>query len=232
MSSLKEYIDALIDVFYPVLCISCDNRCDQSNELFCFRCQAIQAPTDLHLREKNEFTDHFIGRIPIHTAASLYYYSPGGIIHQLLEQIKYRSKPQIAERIGHYYGAMLKESQFYHKIDLVIPVPLHPFKLAKRGYNQSEVLAKAIAEVLGKEFKSNILKRVINSSSQTAKSRVERLNNILNAYSMNDEVQIKNRNILLIDDVMTTGSTLEACSLELLKGEPQTISFVTIAMGK
>ncbi|MEP7196910.1 MAG: phosphoribosyltransferase family protein [Saprospiraceae bacterium] len=232
MNTIRKYIDALIDVFFPVFCLNCDRNCDNPKELFCFRCQSIQAPTDLHLRKENEFTDHFRGRLTIHTAASLYYYTPGGVIHKLLEQIKYRSKPQLAERIGHYYGSILASSPLYKDIDLILPVPLHPSKLALRGYNQSQVFGRAISEELGREMNTQILVRIKESNSQTEKNRMERMNNIFNAFSLLKYESVKNKNILIIDDVMTTGATLEACALEVLKGSPQSISFVTIALGK
>ncbi|MEO6191050.1 MAG: phosphoribosyltransferase family protein [Saprospiraceae bacterium] len=229
---IKSYLDALIDVFFPVLCIACDSRCDESKELFCFKCQNLQSPTSLHLRKENEFTDHFIGRLKLHTAAALYYYTPGGIVHQLLEQIKYRSKPHIADKIGKYYGNMLTESPWFHDIDLILPVPLHPKKQAKRGYNQCEVFGKSIAEALSKEFQNNILIKLHDSTSQTEMGRLERTRNMNNTFALSSKEKLFNKNILLIDDVMTTGATLEACANEILKARPQSISFLTIAIGK
>ncbi len=231
MITLKEVLESLTDLFYPVLCIHCGRSCIQNADLFCYQCQSRTSPTSMHNFKDNEFTRHFIGRINIYTGASLYYYTPGGIVHDLLEQIKYRSKPQIAQRIGHYYGRILKENQWYYDRDLVIPVPLHPKKLALRGYNQSAWFGQALAEEMNIEFDANILYRKKNAASLTLKNRQDRIQSLENTYELKNTQKLENRRIILVDDVMTTGSTLEVCAQELLKANPHSISFVTIAMG-
>ncbi len=230
--SVKNIAHSVLDLFFPNLCIYCDNRCQSSEEVFCLKCQKIQSPTDLHLFKDNEFTRHFFGRVEIYTGASLYYYSPGGVVHSLLEQIKYRGKSEYALRLGQYYGQMLKKSDHYADIDFITSVPMHPKKEALRGYNQSSVFGTGIAQELNKEFSSDMIKKVKENSSQTDKSRLERLSNIFGSFQFNEKSNILNKHILLVDDVLTTGATLEACVLELWKGQPASIRLACIAMGK
>ncbi|NOT37893.1 MAG: ComF family protein [Saprospiraceae bacterium] len=229
ISIVKE---SFIDLIFPTICIHCENRCENSNEVFCYRCQILQKPTDHHLHKKNEFTHHFYGRVNIHTGASLYYYNPGGIIHSVLEQIKYRGQQQWALRLGNYYADFLKQSVHFQNIDIITAVPLHPSKQALRGYNQSAVFATGLSDKMEVPCNFGILRKIRKDSSQTDKSRIERINNIFNSFEFNSKINIKGKHILLADDVLTTGATLEACIIELMKGSPSSISLVCIAMGK
>ncbi|MCC6815328.1 MAG: ComF family protein [Saprospiraceae bacterium] len=229
---LSPIYNSFLDLLFPNLCIHCGLRTHSAAEIFCIGCQKIQNPTDLHLFLQNEFTAHFTGRIPIFTGASLYYYNPGGLIHSILDRIKYKGYHELATRLGDYYGEILKESPHYKSIDIVTAVPIHSNKENIRGYNQSAIFARAVANKLNLDFEQKIINKIRDHRSQTEKSRIERMNNILNSFEYNKKYNIQNRNILLVDDVLTTGATLEACAIELLKGNPKSISMITIAMGK
>ncbi|MBP6174249.1 MAG: ComF family protein [Saprospiraceae bacterium] len=233
---LKEKLayagEALLELFYPNLCMVCGANSYSKEELFCIRCQSITSPTQQHLHLENEFTGHFKGRIKIQTGASLYYYVPDGLVHKILELIKYRNQPELAEGLGHYYGKMLCEIPCYHDTDIVIPVPLHPKREIHRGYNQSFLFGRALANELGAAIFSDVLIRIHHTTSQTEKDRFSRNENMKNVFKLSKPEIIKDKNILLVDDVLTTGATLESCAIELEKGFPKTINMATIAIGR
>lgn len=146
-----------------------------------------------------------------------------------MHQLKYNKKPEAGKRAGELYGYELKQSDKFIYPELIIPVPLHPSRLKKRGYNQSECIAAGISSVLGIPVCSDNLSRIENTRTQTRKSRFARYENLKNAFLLKNPNLLINKHILLIDDVMTTGSTLEACSLKLLEIEGLKISVCTIA---
>lgn len=224
--------EALLELFYPNLCMVCGARSHSKEEIFCFKCQALSSPTSLHLHLENEFTGHFKGRVNILTGASLYYYVPDGLAHKILELIKYRNKPELAEGLGQYYGKILSDVPSYREIDLVIPVPLHPKRELLRGYNQSFLFGRAIAKELNAEIIHNVLIRSSNTNTQTEMDRFRRNENMRNVFKLVNPDSIRQKNILLVDDVLTTGATLESCAIELLKGSPKSICMATVAMGR
>jgi ComF family protein len=184
------------------------------------------------LSQQNDFTDRFVGRIPLHTAASLYFFIKDTPVQKLLHQLKYSDRPDIGVDVGKIYGEMLVESPLYADVDYIVPVPLHPRKQHKRGYNQSERFAAGLSDAMGKPCLADGLKKVELNESQTRKNRMQRAENTLDMYAVNQPEALKNKHILLVDDVMTTGATLEACALPLLELPNVKISIVTIAIGK
>lgn len=231
LSRLRPWFTSLLDLFYPVICEACGRRIEEEAEFLCMHCQRIQPPTTLHLHRKNEFTGHFRGRLQLHTACSLYYYVPGGLVHQLIEKIKYRNRPDLATNLGRYYGSIIADTHSFGQIDLVTSVPLHKSKQVQRGYNQSECFAVAVAESLGLQYRDGILLRQRSQKSLTGMDRFQRMKALQNSYALADPAAIKQRHILLVDDVMTTGATLEACGSLLLEGGASSLSLMTIAMG-
>ena len=224
-------IESVLDLIYPNLCMGCERRCNNQKDLFCLSCQSKISPTNHSAYLINPFTEHFNGRINLYTGASLYYYVRGGLVHDILEQIKYRNREDLAYKFGQYYGMILSESPYYQNIDLIIPVPLHKKRLAKRGYNQCSLIAKGMAEALHCSISDQIIMRKINTLTQTDKSRIDRINNMEGVFHILNLTDIHQKNILIVDDVLTTGATLESCALELLKAKPATIRLATIAMG-
>lgn len=146
-----------------------------------------------------------------------------------MHQIKYNKMPQAGKRAGELFGYELKKSDKFILPDLIIPVPLHFSRIRKRGYNQSEYIASGISLVLNLPVFDTNLIRTENTETQTRKTRFSRYENLKNAFTVNNPAALINKHILLIDDVMTTGSTLEACSLQLLKIEGVRVSIGTIA---
>jgi len=227
---IPNSFQCFLDLLYPNLCIACEGRTHAREALFCLQCQYQVHPTQMQLLKENQFTQHFKGRIPIVAGASLYYYSKGSKVQKALEQLKYRGEYEVGIRLGKHFGDLLKNIACYQNLDYIIPVPLHPKRKIQRGYNQSAQFAKGLSESLECPFREDILIRTKETITQTTKNRMERNQNIQSAFKLQRPDLIKGRYVLLVDDILTTGATLESCALTLQQAEAVRISMVTIAM--
>ncbi|MDH3650204.1 MAG: phosphoribosyltransferase family protein [Saprospiraceae bacterium] len=162
----------------------------------------------------------------------MYRFYPNGKIQQMIHQIKYRRNGIIAKQLGQRYGTLLRSSPLYSSVDIVIPVPLHKRRRRERGFNQSVFFAEGLASAMQIEYSPNAIKRIRPTSSQTRKSRLERLENMEKAFRIRRPEKLHDRHVLLVDDVLTTGATIESCVLELNKVAPRAISFATIALAE
>ncbi len=229
----KRGFQSMVDLFYPQYCICCQEKCLQSNELFCEKCQYHVHPSDMFQYETNPFTDHFQGRIPLVAGSALFIYTKGGRVQQMLEALKYKNKPEIGIKIGERFGQILLNSKFVQGINCIIPVPLHKKRQILRGYNQSEKFAKGLSEILNIPVRTDILSREIATHSQVEKHRAERFENMQRVFRLLPaSLKYEGSHFLLVDDVLTTGATLESCARELLQIKGSKISMLTIAMGK
>lgn len=230
MVNWTRYFDDFISLFYPRLCLSCGDNMISKQEIICLSCQYYLPKTDYHLEDENPFTERFWGRIPLHAGAALFHFSKGGRSQQLIHQLKYKGQWQVGVKLGQFYGKVLSDASRFKNIDLIIPVPLHRRRLRERGYNQSDMFAKGLSETMKRPWSSTILLRKDHTTTQTKKSRLERFENVMNAFELKNEKQLEGKHILLVDDVLTTGATLEACAQKLLGAHPGKISLATIAL--
>lgn len=185
--------------------------------------------TGYHLQPDNPIARLFWGRIPIHTAASYYFFKKSGKVQQLLHELKYGNQPEIGEEIGELYGPELLKAPLFSDADLIIPVPLHAERLASRGYNQSETFANGLARGMRNSAANDLLIRNIHTESQTRKGRFARWQNVHEAYSIVRPERLLNKHILLVDDVITTGATIEACAKRLFQSGVAKITIASIA---
>lgn len=188
-----------------------------NEECLCADCNSNLPLTDFHLTEHNPVASQFFGKIDFKAAASCYYFTKGGKVQHLVHQFKYKGFKEIGLYVGKEYGLKLKESFLFNDLDLIVPVPLHPKREKARGYNQAEWFAKGLSLSLNLEVRKDILKRIAVSESQTRKSRYKRWENVSEIFSLGDITDIQNKHLLLVDDVITTGSTLEAAGHVLMK---------------
>lgn len=235
LNQLLEYAQDVIAIFYPRLCLACESPLPYQEKHLCFKCQIDLPKTDFHQLQNNDFTDRFIGRFPLQAAAAMFFFTKESRVQTLIHAIKYEGKHEVATELGRIYGESLQQSPLFGACDCVVPVPMHPKKQHLRGYNQAEKIAEGLAEALHIPLEIKLLQKIQHTESQTKKSKIERLENTEAVFCINEKQKnkIAHRHFLLVDDVLTTGATLESCAKTLLQALPDaTISAVTLAFVK
>jgi ComF family protein len=202
----------------------------KGESVLCLHCSLNLPKTRYHHLTANETTLRLAGRFRFEQASSFLYFSKEGMTQKLLHQMKYEGRKQLAVYLATLFAKELNDCGWFDTIDALLPVPLHPKKENKRGYNQSMLLAKGIATISQKEILAGVLKRSTFTETQTHKSRSERLENLSRAFSLKEITEAKNKHILLIDDVLTTGATIEACALHLSQIPGVRLSVATLAV--
>ncbi|WP_026836695.1 ComF family protein [Gillisia sp. JM1] len=219
----------LINLFYPNICQICDAELYKNQNILCTNCVNELPITNFHLDNENPVKKVFYGRVPIENATSLLVFKKKSNVQKLIHRLKYRGHQEIGSYLGAWTGAELAKTNSYEGIDLVIPVPLHKKKLRSRGFNQVEEFGKEIAAALNIDYVDDVLLKTSFSKTQTLKTRLARWGNIEESFVLFNSEKIKNKHILLVDDLITTGATLEACAEILLEGENVKISIATMA---
>lgn len=222
----------LTKLFFPEICLGCSTILLAQEKVICITCRHNLPLTNHLLDSNNEAVKKFYGRLPIVHASSMLYYHKQGIVQELIYALKYKNHQNIGLVLGEWYAENLKEEPSLKTVDYVIPVPLHKNKFKKRGYNQVTTFCESISRVLGLHYDTTILSRQEYGISQSKKSLIHRNSVSENTFTVNFTVNHHNKHFLLIDDVLTTGATLEACGKALLKIPNATISIVTIAMSE
>ncbi|RLD41971.1 MAG: ComF family protein [Bacteroidetes bacterium] len=224
-----KIINNLIEIFYPKICLACERRLLDHERVLCSYCELNLPKTNFHNRESNPVEILFWGRCRIDSASAYYRYIKQGNVQNLIHNFKYKGYQEIGLYIGEIYGKQLMASERYKTVDLIIPVPLHNKKLKIRGFNQSEVFAHGLSRSMKAITDSTILIRNIHTSTQTKKSRWDRHKNVSSIFSIKDPELLKGKHIMIVDDVITTGSTIESCVNTLTEIEDIKISVIAIA---
>ena len=221
---------SIINLFFPPVCAGCHSLLLSNENVICTICRHNIPLTNHHLNPENEAFKRFYGRIPVEYTSAMLYFHKKGIVQELIHNLKYKGHEEIGTVLGEWYAADLKNLTTLKTVDEIIPVPLHKRKLKERGYNQLTHFGLSLSKGLNIEFNPNLLVRNIYSKTQSKKNLLNRSEGIDTVFDVAFTEKDHNKHFLLIDDVMTTGSTLEACSHALLKIPGAKISIVCMAM--
>lgn len=224
---IKQWAKDIFGLFFPDQCVLCKNELVSEEKQICSSCLFSLPLTNFQNQKENALTDKLKGRVNFEQAAALYYFNTDSAVQDILHQIKYKDNEHLAVFMGTQMANQMKKS--LAAIDFIIPVPLHKKKLSQRGYNQSLLLGNGIANTLNIPLGNEFIIRTKNTETQTNKTRKQRVENVKDAFEWKNSEMLKGKHLLLIDDVITTGATLESCILALPKDLNCKISILSLA---
>jgi ComF family protein len=229
MQTLKNIFSSTLHLFYPHVCTGCGSDLLQEDNQLCLHCINELPHTNFAQHNNNQVEKIFWGRIPITAAHSEFYFSKESLLQHLIHQLKYKSNTDIGFYMGQMMGKTLLDSKRFDHIDYLIPLPLYPDKERKRGYNQAAIICNGMSEVMNVPvLNGNVIRRRF-TETQTRKHRTERWENVEGSFVVKDPEALKAKAVLLVDDVITTGATLEACGVTLLQTENLKLYIATLA---
>ncbi len=232
MQHLQRLAYDVVGLLFPNLCNGCGLSLYGGEKAICNHCLYDLHHTDFHLHKENRVAKQLWSRLPFEAAMAMLYFKKGTRIQNLIHNLKYNGRPEVGHILGNLVGEKLKASEFYKSIDYIVPVPLHPKKERIRGYNQSLCIAEGISETLGVPIFQNQLIRKKITETQTRKSRFIRYENMLSVFDVFEPEQLQHKHVLLVDDVITTGATLEACGNALIKSGVEKLSIACVAFAE
>ncbi|WP_298531120.1 ComF family protein [uncultured Algibacter sp.] len=223
-------LKSLVNLFFPKVCYACHNLLGDHEDTICVTCRHDLPVTNFHFDNNNRVEKTLYGRAQIKTGTALFRFEKKGNVQQLIHNLKYKGYEDIGFVLGNWLGSELKTLKIYEDVDMVIPVPLHKKKLKKRGYNQVAKFGQQIAQNLKADYRDDLLVKITNTRSQTKKGRISRWINPVELFALKNMNTIDAKHILLVDDIITTGATLEACILVLKQINNVEISIATMAI--
>ncbi|MBA2249852.1 MAG: ComF family protein [Chitinophagaceae bacterium] len=229
MKIKTAFFSGLTNLFYPHTCAGCGSDLVQHDNFLCLHCINELPHTDFAFHKNNPVEKIFWGRLQLIAAMSTFYFTKDALIQTLIHSFKYKGE----RNIGHYLGTMMGNSMLmsgrFNTIDMIIPLPLFAAKERRRGFNQAAILCNGISEIMNVHVVNHNVERRKFTETQTKKHRNERWENVSGSFQVNNPQQLKDKHILLVDDVVTTGATLEACGAEILKFPGTRLSIATLA---
>lgn len=227
MVSYKELKNSILHILFPHVCDGCGTDIIDEESSLCMKCIAEMPETNFHLHASNPVEKIFWGRLPIISATAQYYFIKESLMQHLMHQLKYKGNKELGKQLGRLMGHDLQKTNRFKTVDYLVPLPLFPSKEKRRGYNQATILCEGIAEVMNVEIVRDAITRTQFTETQTRKGRIERWQNMEGKFELMKPEKIRDKSILLVDDVITTGATLEACGHELLQASPK-LSIATL----
>jgi ComF family protein len=229
MNVLIRLATDLLNLLFPRLCNACGQNLVLGERNICISCLHDLPFTDYHLHADNRAAKQLWGRLPCNAVMAMLYFKKGSRVQRLLHRLKYNGQIELGIELGQLLGRRLCEANSFSGIDIIIPVPLHKRRERLRGYNQSKCIADGIAEHLGIPVLTKVLIKPLSTASQTRKGRFSRYENLKSVFQVIDVQSIRDKHVLLVDDVITTGATLEACGLVLLAAGISNLSIAAVA---
>lgn len=226
-----KLFDNILSLFFPELCIICGENLTQGEQHICKRCLTEIPRTNYHLINNNPVEKKFWGKVPVYRGTAFYFFTKGSPFQKVLHELKYKDNKEVGKVLAKYAAADLLESPDFSSVDLIIPVPLHPKKLKIRGYNQSDWIGMGLSEILGCPLNTTSLIRKKENTTQTKKSVFERFENTAGIFELVNADDLRNKHVLIVDDVLTTGSTIEAVinALQIVPGIKVSIFTLAVA---
>jgi ComF family protein len=233
MHGIKHLAGDFASLFFPTVCAACNGHLVRSEVAICTAC-LMECPRtfDQHDPVDNPLAKVFWGRVPLQGAAAFFVFSKGGKVQELIHNLKYNARTDAGIAAGKLFGNEIKDLTPFNTIDAVVPVPLHRDKFRKRGYNQAACFGAGLAEALGIPMYEHGMQRLSATETQTKKNRNERWENVEDVFTLNKKINLKGKHILLVDDVITTGATIEACAIPILELEGTKVSVISLAAAR
>lgn len=222
-------LEDFISLFYPRYCRGCSNGLVKGEDLICTHCLLEMPKSYYHLQQDNPFYQKFRGRLPVKHVMTLFKFVKESRVQHVLHALKYKQQPELGEMLGRVYGQDLLEADYLNSFDLIVPVPLHASRRKLRGYNQSEEFGKGLSQILAVPCDDGYMERLARTETQTHKTKLSRWENVNQIFRVVDHHSIAEKRVLLVDDVVTTGATLEACGTALLLAGCRELSIACIA---
>lgn len=227
---MKNPFHELLNLIYPNLCLICGESLLRTEKQICLSCIQQIPRTNYHLLIDNPVEKKFWGKVPIFRGTSFYFFQKGSPFQKLLHELKYKDNHDIGIIMGQHAAIDLLQADDFKSVEIIIPLPLHPKKLILRGYNQSELIAKGLATIMEVPIDTATLIRTKENTTQTKKTVFERFENTQGIFDVTDTKILEGKHVLLVDDVLTTGSTLEAAIVALMQIKDIKISIFTLAI--
>jgi ComF family protein len=229
MVKVQSAFSDLLHLFFPHNCTGCGSDILGDDQMLCLHCLSDLPVTSFFQNPGNPVESTFYGRLPVRNAAAAYFFTKDSLLQHLIVQLKYRGNKEIGFYLGKILGRLIIQSDRFSEIDVMVPLPLNPKKEKKRGYNQATAICKGIADIWNKPVIENIVIRNVFTETQTHKGRISRWENMDGVFAVTDSSLLQGKHTLLVDDIVTTGATLEACGAEILKIPGTTLSLATLA---
>ena len=224
-----DWFNSILNLFYPRVCAACGEPLLKDEKTVCLKCRYLLPKTGYELNLENPLAQHFYGRVRFHAVTACFFFAKTGKVQHLIHELKYKGNKEAGFFLGQQLGETIKDAPLFQSIDYLIPVPLHPKREKQRGYNQSLVIALGIHEATGITVVDKYLIRAVYTNTQTHKTADERFNNVQNVFEVRFADELAGKHVLLVDDVLTTGATLESCAQALESIPGITISIATAA---
>jgi ComF family protein len=226
---LSETFHNFLHLFFPHVCEGCGTDILNNETLLCAACHQKLPVTNFLYHNNNLVEQKFYGQLKVEAAGAAYYFTKEGMLQHLIKQLKYYGNKEIGFYLGRQLGNLLAETDRFNEVDVIVPLPLNPRKQKKRGYNQAAVIAEGINSIWQKPVNTKAVERKIFTETQTHKDRISRWQSMLNVFAVANENELLNKNVLLVDDIITTGATLEACGEKILEVPGTKLFIATVA---
>jgi ComF family protein len=230
MAYLQKHLNSLGNFFLPLTCPGCGEALGSDANKLCWHCLAELPVTGFENYPDNPVAKMFYGRMRVELATAFLFYNSGSMAQHIIHQIKYKSNIELGKYMGGLMANAMAKSQAWQGIEVIVPLPLNRKKLLKRGFNQSLVISEGLADVLQKPIETVAVMRTVFTQTQTRKNRIQRWANVSDVFDLSDAKKLENKHVLLLDDVITTGATVEACGQRLLEVPGLKLSVCSLAM--